>query len=137
MDERSDVRHSVDDCASAGSLPDVGPAAADDAVNAGPATCADEARPEEVNDKLVELRNKRDERKQVRKEVQKELRNCQRRRQRLKRNARQLSNADLVEVLQLREALAKERSAAKPSAPAAGAAKPDPTKLPVAGSTAA
>ena len=106
-------------------------------MNAAPANSADEARPEEVNDKLTELRNKRDALSKVRKEVQKELRNCQRRRQRLKRNARQLSNADLLEVLQLREALAKERSAAKPGAPAAGAATSDPTKLPVAGSTAA
>ena len=137
MEERSDSHHSVDDCASAGSRPDVGPAAADDAVNAAPATSADEARPEEVNDKLTELRNKRGELKKVRKDVQKELRNCQRRRQRLKRNARQLSNADLLEVLELREALAKERSAAKPGAPAAGVATSDPAKLPVAGSTAA
>ena len=63
-----------------------------------------------------------------RKRVQKELKNAEKRRSRLKKRARQLSDADLVAVLQMRDAttspgasLASAEAASSAATPVAGA----------------
>ena len=57
---------------------------------------------EQLGDAIARLKREQDEVRASRKRVTKELKNAQKRKQRLKKRAKQLSDTDLVSVLQLR-----------------------------------
>ena len=59
---------------------------------------------EQLGDAIKRLKSEQDAVRADRKRVTKELKNAQKRKQRLKKRAKQLSNEDLVSVLQLRAA---------------------------------
>ncbi len=64
---------------------------------------------EQLGVAIARLKREQDEVRASRKRVTKELKNAQKRKQRLKKRAKQLSDTDLVSVLQLR---ASEKAAA-------------------------
>jgi hypothetical protein len=79
------------------------------------ALLADVAKPadsEQLGDAITRLKREQDAVRADRKRVTKGLKNAQKRKQRLKKRAKQLSDSDLVSVLQL-------RAAEKPAVPAA------------------
>jgi FtsZ-binding cell division protein ZapB len=76
-----------------------------------PADVAKPADVEQLGDAITRLKREQDAVRADRKRVTKELKNAQKRKQRLKKRAKQLSDADLVSVLQL-------RAADKPAVPA-------------------
>ncbi len=57
---------------------------------------------EQLGESIARLKREQDAARETRKRVTKELKNAQKRKQRLKRRAKQLSDTDLVSVLQLR-----------------------------------
>ena len=57
---------------------------------------------EQLGDAIARLKREQDDVRANRKRVTKELKNAQKRKQRLKKRAKQLSDTDLVSVLQLR-----------------------------------
>jgi hypothetical protein len=57
---------------------------------------------EQLTDAIARLKDEQDTARATRKRVTKELKNAQKRKQRLKKRAKQLSDTDLVSVLQLR-----------------------------------
>jgi Sec-independent protein translocase protein TatA len=57
---------------------------------------------EQLGDAITRLKREQDDVRANRKRVTKELKNAQKRKQRLKKRAKQLSDTDLVSVLQLR-----------------------------------
>ena len=97
---------------------EIGPAAPPTSSNGtagNAAMLADISKPagvEQLGDAIKRLKAEQDAVRADRKRVTKELKNAQKRKQRLKKRAKQLSNEDLVSVLQL-------RAAEKPAVPAA------------------
>jgi hypothetical protein len=68
---------------------------------------------EQLGESIERLKREQDAVRATRKRVTKELKNAQKRKQRLKKRAKQLSDTDLVSVLQLR---ASEKAAAAAAA---------------------
>jgi hypothetical protein len=66
------------------------------------ADAAGPANSEQLGDAIARLKGEQDAVRADRKRVSKELKNAQKRKQRLKKRAKQLSDTDLVSVLQLR-----------------------------------
>jgi uncharacterized protein (DUF3084 family) len=73
---------------------------------------------------IKQLKDEQVQLKQQKQKIAKELKNAQRRKFRLKKRARQLTDQDLVEVLQMRAELSQEQQAA-----AAQAAAPEPEPM--------
>jgi len=74
--------------------------------------------PEDLVAKVEALKAEQARLKQKRRENAKELRNAERRKKRLKKRARQLSDQDLVAVLKMRRTAAAGAAAAAPPPPA-------------------
>lgn len=67
---------------------------------------------EQLGESIARLKREQDDVRANRKRVTKELKNAQKRKQRLKKRAKQLSDTDLVSVLQLR---ASEKAVTSPA----------------------
>jgi molecular chaperone GrpE (heat shock protein) len=99
---------------------EIGPAAPSTSSNGtggNAAMLADISKPadvEQLGDAIKRLKAEQDAVRADRKRVTKELKNAQKRKQRLKKRAKQLSNEDLVSVLQLRAAEKPAGSATPP-----------------------
>ena len=93
------------------------------------------AKPEkgdELTEQILALQKEQKEMLAQKKRLQSDLRNARRKKTRLTKRARQLSDGDLIQILQMRDAKKKEDSAASSKefakdgkAPVAGAAHPD------------
>ena len=112
---------------SAASSPAVPSAGSSIAANSRPDNPLDTSNTEPLLTGIARLKAEQALLRAERKRVVKELKNAEKRRTRLRKRARQLSDADLVAVLQMREATAEQSCAegnarANPAACSAGAA---------------
>ena len=99
-------------------------ASAEDAANARPVAPAAAATAEPLLAGIARLKTEQAQLRAERKRVAKELKNAERRRTRLRKQARQLSDADLVAVLQMRDTDSGTRSTSAAPAAENGAAGP-------------
>ncbi len=84
------------------------PAALDSVVSAGGAGIVIPKPSELLNSQIKRLKEEQAAMRAAKKALVKTLKNCQKRRSRLKKRARQLTDADLVEVLRMRQQAMEE-----------------------------
>ena len=99
-------------------------ASAEDAANARPVAPPAAEPPEPLLAGIARLKTEQAELRAERKRISKELKNAERRRTRLRKQARQLSDADLVAVIQMRDTDAGTRSTSAAPAGANSSAGP-------------
>jgi hypothetical protein len=105
-------------------------AAAEPAAAAAAALVDKSGDGEDLLQQIARLKREQNLMRANKKKIAKELRNAERRKARLKRKARQLTDTDLVEVIRLRATASAENAATKVEAAAFTEAPPAPVTPP-------